>query len=77
MARQAAPHEDQRSVETNRSSYYGQIGNSTVTSNTALTMKVFGQLAIQAGFVLDYETRPPLGTQQTNTTSHLTLVYVF
>lgn len=64
-------------VFTENATYYGQIGNSTVTSNTALTMKVFGRLAVQAGFVLDYETQPPLGTQQTNTTSHLTLVYGF
>jgi putative salt-induced outer membrane protein len=64
-------------VFTENASFYGQTGNSTLTANTALTMKVFGRLSVQAGLLLDYETLPPVGTEKTNTTSHLTLVYGF
>jgi putative salt-induced outer membrane protein len=64
-------------VFTENATYYGQTGNSTVTANTALTMKVFGRLSVQAGFLLDHETQPPVGLDKTNTTSRLTLVYGF
>lgn len=64
-------------VFTENATYYGQTGDSTLTANTALTMKVFGRLSVQAGFLVDHETQPPIGLAKTNTTSRLTFVYGF
>jgi putative salt-induced outer membrane protein len=57
--------------------YYGASNDSTVTSNTALTMKLIGALSAQASFLVQYETSPPFGLDSTDTTTRLTLVYSF
>jgi putative salt-induced outer membrane protein len=62
---------------TQNAAFYGQKGDSTVSSNSALTMKLRGALSVQAAFLIDHETNPPEGTDKTNTTSRFTLVYGF
>lgn len=56
---------------------YGQSSDSTVTSNTALTTKLLGNLSAQLSFLAQYESNPPLGLENTDTTSRVTLVYSF
>ena len=62
---------------TENAVYYGQSGNSTITSTTALTAKLRGALSIQASFLYNRETHPPLGLTPTDTTTRVTLVYGF
>jgi len=64
-------------VLTEDATYYGQSGDSTITSITALTLKVRGALSVQGSFLINHESNPPLGLKQTDTTSRLTLVYGF
>lgn len=62
---------------TENAVYYAQSGNSTFTSNTALTAKVRGALSVQASFFYNREQRPPLGLNRVDTTTRLSLVYGF
>lgn len=62
---------------TENAAYYGQSGDSTLTSTTALTMKVHNALSVQASFLYTHETNPPLSLKQSNTISRLALVYGF
>jgi putative salt-induced outer membrane protein len=63
--------------------FYGESHDSTLTSNTALTVKLIGALSAQASFLVQYESNPPFRSnppvraQNTDTTSRLTLVYSF
>jgi putative salt-induced outer membrane protein len=56
---------------------YLQSGNSTVIGATALTTKIYGDLAARASFEVRYESEPPTGRENTDTTSRVTLVYGF
>lgn len=62
---------------TETASYYGESGNSTILSNTALDVKLIGALSARVSFLLQNESDPPPGLEKTNTTSRLTLVYGF
>ena len=62
---------------TENATYYGQSGDATITSTTALTFKLRGALSVQASFLATHETNPPLGLDKTDTTSRMTLVYGF
>jgi putative salt-induced outer membrane protein len=64
-------------VLSENATYYGESVDSTFTSTTALTMKLIGALSAQASFLAQYESNPPFGLENTNTTSRLTLVYSF
>ncbi|GAA4768002.1 hypothetical protein GCM10023219_12290 [Stakelama sediminis] len=57
--------------------YYAQAHDSTLTSTTALTMKLNGALSLQTSFLINHETNPPIDLEKTNTLSRLTLVYGF
>jgi putative salt-induced outer membrane protein len=57
--------------------YYLQSDDSTMTSTTALTAKVYGALSVQASFLYNREQHPPLGLDKTDTTTRLQLVYSF
>jgi putative salt-induced outer membrane protein len=58
--------------------YYAQTGDSTLTSTTALTAKIYGALSLQASFLYNHEQQPPIGTlDKTDTTTRLSLVYSF
>jgi putative salt-induced outer membrane protein len=56
---------------------YLQSGNSTVIGTTALTTKLYGDLAARASFEVRHESEPPPGRENTDTTSRVTLVYGF
>lgn len=62
---------------TENAVYYAQTGNSTFTSNTALTAKLRGALSVQASLFYNREQRPPLGLNRVDTTTRLSLVYGF
>lgn len=64
-------------IFTEDASFYGESRNSTLTSNTALTMNVIAALSARASFRVRYESNPPLALENTDTTSTLTLVYAF
>jgi putative salt-induced outer membrane protein len=58
--------------------YYAQSGDSTLTSTTALTAKVYGALSVQGSFLYNHEQQPPAGVvDKTDTTTRLSLVYSF
>ncbi|MDE2466333.1 MAG: DUF481 domain-containing protein, partial [Alphaproteobacteria bacterium] len=57
--------------------FYGQSQDSTLTSNTAVTVKLIGALSAQASFFAQYESNPPGRLATTSTLSRLTLVYSF
>jgi putative salt-induced outer membrane protein len=56
---------------------YLQSGNSTVIGSTALTTKLYDALAARASFEIRYESQPPRGRVNTDTTSRVALVYGF
>jgi putative salt-induced outer membrane protein len=58
-------------------SYYGESRDSTVISDTGLTANLIGALSARLSYHVQYESNPPLGLQNTDTTSRLTLVYNF
>lgn len=58
-------------------SYYGESRDSTVISDTGLTANLIGALSARLSYHVQYESSPPLGLQNTDTTSRLTLVYNF
>ncbi len=62
---------------TENATYYGQSGDSTLTSTTALTLKVKGALSVQASFLVNHESNPPVDLEKTNTISRFSLVYGF
>lgn len=64
-------------VFTEVASLYAESDDSTLTSTTALTLKMLDALSLRASLLVDHETHPPLGLEKTNTTSRLTLVYGF
>lgn len=62
---------------TQTASAYLQHYNSTVSSMSALNAKLFGPLAAQISYNVQYESMPPLGGVSTDTTSRASLVYSF
>jgi len=62
---------------TQRMVGYLQSGNSTVISSAALTTKLYEALAARASFEVRYESKPPSGRKNTDTTTRVTLVYSF
>jgi len=56
---------------------YVQNLNSTVTTKTALAAKVYGPLSAQMSYAVSYESSPPAGRVNTDTTSRASLVYAF
>ena len=58
-------------------SAYVQNVNSTVTARTAIAAKVFGPLAVQLSYQVNYESSPPEGRVNTDTLSRASLVYSF
>ena len=58
-------------------SAYLQKINSTVSSTTALNAQLFGPLAAQLSYAVQYESAPPVGRVGTDTTSKAALVYSF
>lgn len=58
-------------------SAYIQNMNSTVTAKSALSAKLFGPLSAQVSYQVSYESSPPLGRVNTDTTSRASLVYAF
>jgi putative salt-induced outer membrane protein len=51
--------------------------NSTLSSTTALQAKLFGPLALQVSYNVQYESEPPIGSVSTDTTTRGSLVYTF
>lgn len=68
---------DARNEFTERLVGYLQSGNSTVIGSAALTTRLYEALAARASFEIRYESEPPLGRENTDTTSRVTLVYAF
>lgn len=58
-------------------SAYLQNLNSTITTRTALGAKLFGPLSASMSYAVSYESRPPVGRVNTDTTSRASLVYAF
>ncbi|TKD52257.1 DUF481 domain-containing protein [Sphingomonas baiyangensis] len=58
-------------------SAYVQDANSTVASTTALQARVLGPVSAQFSYVVLYESMPPAGRVNTDTTSRASLVYEF
>ncbi len=64
-------------VLTEVTSYYGQSHDSTLTSDTGLTVNLIGALSARGSYHIQYETNPPLGLDHTDSLTRLTLVYSF
>lgn len=62
---------------SNNSSAYLQSANSTLASTTALKAKLFGPVSGQFSYSIQYESLPPDGRRNTDTTSRAALVYQF
>lgn len=58
-------------------SYYGESRDSTLVSDTGLTVSLIGALSARASYHVQYESNPPLALENTDATSRLTLVYSF
>lgn len=58
-------------------SAYLQDANSTVSSTTAIAARVLGPIQAQFSYVVQYESMPPFGRVNTDTTSRASLVYAF
>ncbi|HWK35940.1 DUF481 domain-containing protein [Sphingomonas sp.] len=56
---------------------YVQSANSTLTGRTALSAKLFGPVAAQFSYDVSYESKPPAGRVNADTTSRASLVYSF
>lgn len=61
----------------NNSSAYVQTANSTLASTTALKAKLFGPVSGEFSYSVQYESMPPEGRRNTDTTSRAALVYQF
>ncbi|WP_296596430.1 YdiY family protein [Phenylobacterium sp.] len=64
-------------VFTQNTSLFLDTVSSTLTSTTALTTKLRGDLSARAAFDLRVETEPPAGREHTDTTTRASLVYSF
>jgi putative salt-induced outer membrane protein len=60
----------------NASAYFASDTN-TIISMTAITTKLSGDLSGRASYEIRYETDPPFGRKDTDTTTRLTVVYSF
>ncbi len=58
-------------------SAYLQAYNSTVSSKTALAARLFGPFSAQLSYAVQYESMPPVGRRNTDTTSRAALVVDF
>jgi putative salt-induced outer membrane protein len=58
-------------------SFYGQSQDSTVTSDTGLTVNLIGALSARLSYHVQYESNPADALENTDTTSRVTLVYSF
>lgn len=58
-------------------SAYLQDANSTVTSLTAVDAKLLGPLSARLSYNIQFESRPPVGRVNTDTTGRASLVYAF
>ncbi len=58
-------------------SAYVQAANSTVTSLTAIDAKLLGPLSARFSYNIQYESLPPVGRVNTDTTGRAALVYAF
>lgn len=58
-------------------SAYLQRFNSTVSGTTALNARLIGPLSAQLSYNVQYESQPPVGRMDTDTTSRASLVYSF
>jgi len=58
-------------------SAYVQAANSTVTSLTAVDAKLLGPLSARFSYNIQYESLPPVGRVNTDTTGRAALVYAF
>ncbi|MBR0551824.1 DUF481 domain-containing protein [Stakelama marina] len=58
-------------------SAYLQAANSTATSKSAISARLFGPVSGQLSYQVQYESRPPAGRVSTDTTSRASLVYDF
>lgn len=58
-------------------SAYLQSANSTIASTTSLSARVLGPLQAQISYIVQYESMPPVGRLDTDTTSRASLVYEF
>lgn len=63
-------------VRQNASAYV-QSANSTIASKSALVTKLVGPLSAQLSYSLQYESMPPLGRKNTDTTSRAALLVDF
>lgn len=63
-------------VRQNASAYL-QDANSTVASKSALLARLIGPLSAQLSYTLQYESMPPIGRKNTDTTSRAALVVDF
>ena len=63
-------------VRQNASAYL-QDANSTVASKSALLARLIGPLSAQISYTLQYESMPPVGRKNTDTTSRAALVVDF
>lgn len=62
---------------TENASVLYQSNNTALQSTTALTSKMFEKLSARLSFTIAHETDPPLGRENTDTISRVTLVYDF
>lgn len=56
---------------------YVQSANSTLTGRTALGAKLFGPVSAQLSYDVSYESKPPVGRVNSDTTSRASVVYSF
>lgn len=64
-------------VFTQNTSVFLDTVSSTLTSTTALTTKLRGDLSARAAFDIRMESEPPAGREHTDTTTRASLVYSF
>jgi len=64
-------------VFTQNASFFLDTVSSTLTSTTALTTKLRGDLSARASFDVRMESEPPVGREHTDTTTRASLVYSF
>lgn len=62
---------------SNNSAAYLQSANSTLASTTALKAKLFGPVSGEFSYSVQFESMPPEGRRNTDTTSRAALVYQF
>jgi putative salt-induced outer membrane protein len=64
-------------VFTETASAYFASDTNSIESTTAITTKLMGALSGRASYNIRYETDPPFGREDTDTTTRLTVVYSF